>query len=119
MILFVLNVDDTNSEIETSSTGSYLLRTDYLGPKVYKDIKFNAAFALTLTDTKLQKSSRGIEKTYNPTVKLSMPVKLTALNEFLQGKCDLKYGFTKKSSKLPVSYAYTKHTITLEFQLKM
>ncbi len=107
LLIFLVNADFTSAETKVNSTNSYLLRGDYILPGIWKRISLNPFLGITLTDTKLQDSSRGFEKTYNSGLK--------AYRHFLKIiKVELQYSFSKKTSKDKVNQSYTKHVVGLE-----
>lgn len=99
-------IDNYNSE--STSTNTFLLRLDYIIPDIKPKYTLNIALATTMTDTKEQKSTRGTEFTWNPSVDLTYD-----LNHRMN--LGLNYDFTKNTSDSE-SYAYSKHVITTEFR---
>jgi tetratricopeptide (TPR) repeat protein len=63
------DVDVYNSP--RSSTRSYLFRTDYIIPNAFAGWMLNLAMSVTMLDTLIQKPTRGVEKTYTPSVKIT------------------------------------------------
>ena len=99
-------VDNYNNS--STNTDSYLLRFDYLIPEILPKYTLAFAMATTVTDTKTQKSSRGTEFTFNPSLDLSKEI-----NEKM--KISINYDFTKNKSKLS-DYSYQKNVFTTEFR---
>lgn len=99
-------IDNYNNA--TTSTNTYLLRFDYIIPEVFPQYTLGVALATTLTDTKEQKASRGIEISYNPSLDLSKEISQKA-------KIGINYDFTKTKSK-NTSFSYSKNVLTTEFR---
>ncbi len=92
---FRQNISDTNTYTNTFSFN--------IPKRFFKYYKLAPSFALTLTDTKANDPARGLEVTYNPSLKVSR--KFRSLN------VSFAYSFTKKTSKDTKIYAYTKHAL--------
>lgn len=99
-------VDSYNNT--TSSTDSYLLRFDYIIPEFFPTFTLGIGMATTFLDTKKQKATRGMEKTYNPSLDLSKDITANF-------KLGINYDYSKTTSK-SVSNEYTKQTLTTEFR---
>ena len=112
LVLVIFNMDSTSANVKSNSTTSYMFRGDYLGPAIYKDIKFSSAFAITALDTGLQSETRGMELTINPSVTFTKPI-------WGKGSIAFKYNFTTKSSKQDDVYAYSKHVLGLIFNYSL
>ncbi len=93
----------------TQSVDTYLFRCDWLAPNFWPKYTLNIAMAVTITDTKLQKITRGTEKTYNPSIKVTKNV-----NDHMA--FTVGYSFTKNDSLDTSSYAYTKHVTNFELK---
>ena len=118
ILIFTLNLDFNQSNVESSSTNSYMARADYIGFKLYRDIKLDSALAITLVDTLEQSSIRGTETLFAPSLRLVKPF-AKLFDGHITSKLALKYNFSKKLSKSSTIYAYTKHVVALEFQMRM
>ena len=109
ILIYLFNLDMTKVEDETYSTNSYLNRIDYLLPSFYGGLSLNFNTSLTLLDTKLQKETRGMEKTLGLGVKISKRMgKKIKLSVF--------YDYTKNTSKDAENYSYTKNVYGLELR---
>ncbi len=107
LIIFLFSYDAVDNFNSTSnSTDSYLYRFDYLIPEIMPQYTLGLALSSTFLDTKEQKASRGIEKTYSPSIDISRD-----LNDNL--KVGFNYEYTKNSSKSD-TYNYTKSVFTTE-----
>lgn len=107
LMIFLLSMDLVdNYNATTNSTNSYLMRFDYLIPEIIPQYTLGLALATTLLDTKEQKSSRGVEKTYAPSIDISRD-----LSEKL--KVGFNYEYTRNTSKSD-TYKYTKSVFTTE-----
>ena len=74
--------------------------------EVWKKTDLNPFISLTVTDTKLQRPTRGYEFSFNPGVNISREY-----SKHLQGK--LKYNFTRNWSRDVVNYQYKRHELSL------
>jgi len=54
----------------TSDTDSYMFRMDYIIPEILPKFILNPSMAVTFLDTKMQKPTRGVEKSFNPGIKI-------------------------------------------------
>jgi tetratricopeptide (TPR) repeat protein len=99
-------IDNFNNT--TSSTNTYLTRFDFLIPDIMPKYTLGLALATTVTDTKEQKTARGIEVSWNPSVDLSKEI-----NEKL--KIGVNYDYTKSHSKQS-DYAYSKSVFSTELR---
>jgi tetratricopeptide (TPR) repeat protein len=93
----------------TSSTDTYLFRCDWLAPNFWPKYTLNLAMALTITDTKLAKATRGTEKTYNPSVKVTKNVSANLA-------VTVGYSYTRNVSLDTTSYDYEKHVTNFELK---
>ena len=101
---FIDNYNDTSS-----STNNYLFRLDYLMPKIAPKYTLNLAMSVAFLDTKEQSATRGTEKTYTPSIKITKSI----------GKnlsATMAFDYIKNTSLNKSSYEYTK-TIT-NFEVK-
>jgi tetratricopeptide (TPR) repeat protein len=112
VILLAANMDFLNSETENNSTNTYLLRADYISKHRILGLNYKPALALTVTDTKLQQSTRGYETTINPTLKIFR--KIMKKFEF-----SLQYGYTKNISKAKATNDYQKQTVTFDLEVSL
>lgn len=108
ILLFNADFSDHYNNL-TQSTNTYLIRADWLAPNFWPKYTLNLAFALTVTDTKLQKATRGTEKTYNPSVKITKDV-----NDHLS--FTVGYSYTKNSSLDTTNFDYKKHVTNFELK---
>ncbi len=99
-------IDNYNNS--ATNTNSYLGRFDYIIPEILPTYTLDFALAMTVTDTKEQKASRGTEFTLNPSLDLSKQIS----ERF---KIAVNYDFTKSNSKQP-DYKYTKSIFSTEFR---
>ena len=99
-------VDNYNND--SSSTNTYLTRVDYLIPDIMPKYTLDIACGFTITDTKLQKATRGTETTLNPSIDLSKEI-----NEKM--KISVNFDYTKNKSKQS-DYAYQKSIFSTEFR---
>lgn len=112
LLIALFNLDITNTpHNKTNSQDSLLMRVDYIDLDCFWGLQCNPALSLTITDTKKQRASRGIEKTINPSFALTKSI--TKKIEVLG-----KYSYTKNISKNKQANAYTKHAVTTHFQIK-
>ncbi len=94
----------------TSSTDSYLFRSDYIISNIWPSYSLNLAMSVILLDTKEQSLTRGTEKTFNPSISLTKKI-----NKNL--KVTGSYNYTKNTSLDEDTYAYTKHVTALKLNL--
>jgi tetratricopeptide (TPR) repeat protein len=99
-------IDNYNNT--TSSTDAFMARIDYIIPDIKPKFTLDIALAMTLTDTKEQKLTRGTETLINPSLDLSYD-----LNQ--ASSISANYDFTKSKSK-DSDYSYSKHVISSEFR---
>lgn len=99
-------IDNFNST--TTSTNTYLFRVDYIIPEIKPTYTLALAMAATFTDTLEQKSTRGMESMWNPSVDLAKD-----LND--HSRVSINYDFTKSNSD-DTNYAYTKSVFTAEYR---
>lgn len=109
LMIFMLDasmVDNYNNK--TTNTNSLLARIDYIIPEVFLHHTLDLALAETVTDTKLQKATRGTETSLNPSVDLSREITPHT-------KVSVNYDFTSSKSK-STDYTYQKHVISMELK---
>ncbi|HAZ12634.1 MAG: hypothetical protein A2X86_11450 [Bdellovibrionales bacterium GWA2_49_15] len=111
LLLVILDYSANDARNNTNDSASWLLRSDYFIPEFFSNTTLQAGLMLILLDTKLQKSTRGVEKKVNPLVKLT---KNLSHNMDL----GLQYDYTKNISKDKNQYDYDKHVVTLNFKLQ-
>ncbi len=110
LLLILIQSDMTTVTDENQSADNHLLRFDYIVPEFYNNFwSLQASFALTLTDPKVGKETRGLEKTYNPGLKITRNIS----QEF---QVSLSYDYTKKTSGDETAYAYTKNVTAFELR---
>lgn len=110
LLLVLIQSDFTTVEDDSQSADNHLFRLDYIVPEFYNAFwSLQLSFALTLTDPKVGKETRGLEKTYNPGLKLTRNI-----NQDFQ--VSASYDYTKKSSQDETSYAYTKNVTAFELR---
>jgi tetratricopeptide (TPR) repeat protein len=110
ILFFQTDIIDVYNNV-TDSTNNFLFRTDFLWPEFYPKYLLNTALAVSFLDTKLQKATRGTEKTINPSIKMTKSInkKLSMV---------IAYEFTKNISKQTDSFSYTKHVTSMEIKYK-
>lgn len=109
LIIFLFDasfIDNFNNKL--TNTNTFMARMDYLIPDIFPTWTSDFALAMTVTDTKDQKASRGTEFTLNPSVDLSKDI-----NQNL--KIGFNYDYTKNNSR-SVSYDYSKSVFTTELR---
>ncbi|MCK5074048.1 MAG: tetratricopeptide repeat protein [Bacteriovoracaceae bacterium] len=94
--------DFIKAKTSFSDSDEYYFRFDWMGSEYWKGFDLALAMAVTMVDTKKQKTIRGTEMVYNPSVTLS---------KTLKKKWDIVFGynFTQKTSKQKTIYAYYQH----------
>ncbi|MBF0314375.1 MAG: tetratricopeptide repeat protein [Oligoflexia bacterium] len=103
----------TNPKSKSNSQNSFLTRVDYIVPTLFSDnLQLSAALAFTITDTKLQRATRGTETTINPSLTLSY--KFLKLLE-----ASFRYEFSKTNSKDKTAYDYKKHLFGLDIEVSI
>jgi tetratricopeptide (TPR) repeat protein len=109
LIIALFETDFINNYNNSSSnTDTYLFRLDYLIPEIFPKYTLGFGMATTLTNTLLQKSSRGTELMLNPSIDISKNISEKV-------KISINYDFTKNNSKNS-EYDYKKHVIYTEFR---
>ena len=110
LLIALLEADFINNFNNTiTNTDTYLARFDYLVPEIMPKYTLGIALAVTITDTKEQKATRGTELSLNPSIDLSKEI-----NEKM--KLSINYDYTKNKSKLS-DYDYKKHVFSTEFRI--
>ncbi len=113
LVVGTFNLDETTAEVDVNSTRSYMLRGDYIAPEpIYWNVKWSAALSATFLDTKEQSDTRGMEKTFSPSVKLEKEV-------YQKTTASFKYDYSKKMSKGGGAYEYSKNVFLLEVEWSM
>lgn len=111
LLIGTVNMDFANSyNNKTNSTNAYLLRGDFSWSKIYEKYDFDASLAITFTDTRAQSTTRGLEKSFNPTFSLSRKF----LNKLIEVQAT--YDLTSKYSRDKVNYDYTKHVFSVDLE---
>lgn len=100
---FIDNYNNTST-----STDTYSFRVDYIIPDIKPKYTLDFALGMTLTDTKQQKSTRGMETLFNPSLDLSYAINAKSTVSF-------NYDYTKSNSD-DDSYAYSKQVIATEYR---
>ena len=110
ILMMMWQGDFTKVEDDTQSADTHLFRFDYIVPEFYSAAwSLQMSFALTLTDPKTGKDTRGLEKTYNPGIKITRNVS----SNF---QVSVSHDYTKKTSLDETTYAYTKNVTVLELR---
>ncbi len=111
LLLFIADYSSYDANNNVNDSATWLLRADYFIPEMWNKTTLQLGTLLSYLDTKMQKSTRGMEKKVNPLVKLTRT---------LSSKMDmgLQYEYTKNISKDKNSYDYNKHVVTLNFKLQ-
>lgn len=99
-------IDNFNNA--ATNTNTFLFRLDYIIPEIRPTYTLGLALATTMTDTLDQRTTRGTEVSWNPSVDLAKD-----LSD--KSKISINYDFTKSSSNDP-NYAYTKSVFTTEYR---
>ena len=107
------NIDFVRYSNPHKDNNIYLTRLDYLILDLYWGITLNPAFAITFTDTKQQKATRGTEVTYNPSLKAS---KLFVQKHV---SVEFEWNYIQNKSDDPVNYEYDKHTLGLNLSVQI
>jgi tetratricopeptide (TPR) repeat protein len=109
LILLMIGTFTDAYNVPNNSTDSFLFKIDYIKSDFVPNYSINPSFTLTMLDTKLQKLTRGTEKTYTPGIKFT---KQSGKNL----KLLLSYNYEKKTSLDEGSFAYTKHVGSFELK---
>ncbi len=108
-VMFIVgSYDMTKVKNESLNTDSYLLRLDYITPRIKDWVTPTLSFTTLFNDPYNQKVTRGLEKMYNPGVKLT--------RGFGHWRGNLKYDYTRNISKDKTAYDYTKHVYGFELE---
>ena len=109
LAVLIFQYDDTdNFNAPNNSTSSMLFRADYIITNLMPKLNLNLGLGYTILDPKLQKTTRGTEPSWNPSIKLSH-----YLTEKL--RIGFEYNYTTKTS-LETIREYTKHSTGLELR---
>lgn len=107
--LMIVNTNDISLvRNDQLNTNTYTLRFDFITPRIYDWVTPTISFATTYNDPVKQRSARGMEKMYNPGIKLTRGLGKLRING--------KYDFTRNISKDKSAYDYTKSVYGLEFE---
>lgn len=107
IILFLMSYDAMDTYNNTSSsTNTTLLRFDFINPTLLPNINLHFGASMSFIDyvDAAESTSRGVEKTFTPMIKLTK--KVTKKLKF-----SVAYEYTKNTS-LKEAYKYTKHVTT-------
>lgn len=85
----------------TSDTDSYMFRMDYIIPEILPKFILNPSMAVNFLDTKQQKATRGVEKSFNPGIKVTRKS-----GEHIQ--TSIFYSYTNNQSKNENANEYEK-----------
>ena len=102
-------IDNYNND--AYSTNSYLVRGDYIHTNLFFQTNLNLALTVALTDTKQQKSTRGTEKRYSPSLTFSRRI---GKNFSLSAS----FEYTKNISKDKENYQYSKNVAGMELSYR-
>lgn len=107
--LMVVNTNDISLvRNDQLNTNTYTLRLDFITPRIYDWVTPTISFGTTYNDPIKQRETRGMEKMYNPGLKLTRGFGKLRLNA--------KYDYTRNISKDKSAYDYTKSAYGLEFE---
>jgi len=110
LLLVLFQSDMTTVNDTTQSADNHLLRFDYIVPEFMNNFwSLQGSFAVTFTDPKFGKETRGLEKTYNPGLKITRNI-----SQELQ--FSLSHDYTKKTSLDTQAYVYTKNVTAFELR---
>ncbi|MBT3585146.1 MAG: hypothetical protein HN509_09570 [Halobacteriovoraceae bacterium] len=112
LLLFFISADFINNiGLSRESTNSFLFRVDYIIPEFLKGYMLNIAHGFTLIDTRQQQATRGYERQFNPSLKLTKNI---------SRKFSVAYGhdYTRVTSKDKTGHEYSKNVTSLELKYK-
>ncbi len=109
VLLFYSSYDMTKVEDDSFDTNSLTLRADLILPQVKNWFTPSFGFGLTLTDPVNNKEARGLEKLYNPSVRLAR-----LFGKRFRGS--FKVDYSKNDSKDKENFAYTKTVYGFELE---
>lgn len=111
VLVYTVQADFTSVSLPSSSSSNFLLRADYIIPKLWPKYSLNPFFSVAFLDPRESRPSRGIEKTFTPGFKLTKSV--TDKFKFVAG-----YSYSKKYSRNESSYAYSKNEFLVDLKYK-
>lgn len=90
----------------------YVTRLDYFMSEIFRHYKWNAFFAMTLTDNLNQPKTRGVERKWNPGTKLS--------RNFMRDDftATLHYAYTRQQSRNKSTFDFEQYITGLDFAYK-
>jgi tetratricopeptide (TPR) repeat protein len=107
--LFIVNTNDWSKvRNDQLNTNTYTLRFDLITPRLKDWFTTTLSFGSSLNNPVHQKESRGLEKMYNPALKLT--------RGFGKYRLNVKYDYIRNNSKDKTTYDYTKSIYGLEFE---
>lgn len=107
--LMVVNTNDFSLvRNNQQNTNTYTLRLDFITPRLFDWVTPTISFGTTYNDPIRQRETRGMEKMYNPGLKLTRGLGKLRING--------KYDYTRNISKDKTAYDYTKSVYGLEFE---
>lgn len=107
--LMIVNTNDISLvRNDQQNTNTYVLRLDFITPRIMDWVTPTISFGTTYNDPIKQKETRGLEKQYNPGLKLTRGLGKLRING--------KYDYTRNISKDKSAYDYTKSVYGLEFE---
>ncbi len=110
MILGLLQIDYTRfSNNISQDTNSYMARIDYIIPEIYPKFMLNLAYSHTWLNPINQKLTRGVEMSYNPSLRLTRTVTSNL-------KATVSYSYTYKNSDDEDNFRYEKHVSGLDLR---
>ncbi len=110
VILLFVGTQTRLPNAPTSDTDSYMFRMDYIIPEILPKFILNPSMAVTFLDTKMQKASRGIEKTLNPGIKVTRKA-----GEHIQASVFYSYTNNKSKNKDANEYEKTQYGFELKY----
>jgi tetratricopeptide (TPR) repeat protein len=114
LLISTISFDNNDSNTDTSDNKTYDFRFSYIGPIIFEKVKIEGGLGISFLDTMKQSSTRGVEKKYNPSVKLARP-----LREYLKGlEASAELAYTKNTSKSTTN-EYSKTEIVFELEYKL
>jgi len=108
-ISLIGNIDITSAETKQNSTNTYMLRGDYLHPRLLGSWELQTALSFLGTDTKEQSDIRGFETN----ISYEMEWRRKFMRDF---EFALNYNYTINSSKDESNFSYDKHVVAFELQ---
>jgi len=108
-ISLIGNADFTTTETKVNSTNTYMLRADYLHPKLIGSWELQTALTFLGTDTKEQSDIRGFETN----ISYEMEWRRKFMKEF---EFAMNYNYSKNNSKDEANFSYDKHIVSFELQ---